>query len=97
MGAVLIARAGDDDSPFAPSTTVVASTTIPPTTVAPATTPPPQPVVDCAALEAEKANLEAQRKEITKEYRHDRETRDRLRAEVDARTQEIDAQLQAHC
>jgi hypothetical protein len=97
VGAVLIARAGDDDSPFAPSTTVVASTTIPPTTVAPATTPPPQPVVDCAALEAEKADLAAQKREIMKQYKDDHETRDRLRDEVDARTQEVEAQLQQHC
>jgi len=97
VGAVLIVRAGDDDSPFAPSTTAVASTTIPPTTVAPATTPPPQPVVDCAALEAEKADLAAQKREIMKQYKDDHETRDRLRDEVDARTQEVDAQLQQHC
>jgi serine/threonine protein kinase len=97
VGAVLIVRAGDDDSPFAPSTTAVASTTIPPTTVAPATTPPPQPLVDCAALEAEKADLAAQKREIMKQYKDDHETRDRLRDEVDARTQEVDAQLQQHC
>jgi hypothetical protein len=97
VGAVLIARAGDDDAPFSPSTTAVASTTTPPTTVAPATAPPAQPVVDCAALEAEKADLAARKREIMKQYKDDHETRDRLRDEVDARTQEVDAQLQAHC
>ena len=97
VGAVLIARAADDDPSFLPSTTAVPTTTTPATTVAPATTPAPQPVVDCAALEAETAALEAQKKEIMRQYRHDRETRDRLRDEVDARMQEVNAQLQQHC
>ncbi len=98
VGAVaLIAAADDDGSPLSPTTTAVAPTTTPSTTVAPATTPPPPPAVDCAALQAEKDGLEAQKKEIMKQHRHDRETRDRLRGEVDARQQEIDLQLQEHC
>ncbi len=77
-----IAGAEDGRSPLLAPTTAVPAAIIAPTTVAPATTLPPQPVVDCAALRAEKAGLEAQK---NKKHGHD------------PRQREIDAQLQAHC
>jgi len=98
VGAIAMAGgAGDDRSPLSATTAAVPTTIAPSTTVAPATTAPPQPVVDCAALESEKADLESQKQEVMKQYRHDHETRQRMRDEVDARQQAVAAQLQQHC
>ena len=83
VGAVaVIAGADDGRSPLLAPTTAVPAAIIAPTTVAPATTPLPKPVVDCAALQAEKAGLDAQKKN---KHGHD------------PRQREIDAELQAHC
>ena len=83
VGAVTVMAGADDGrSPLLAPTTAVPAAVIAPTTVAPATTPPPQPVVDCAALQAEKAGLDGQKKN---KHGHD------------PRQREIDAQLQAHC
>ena len=88
VGAVAAMTGADDNrSPLTATTTAVPSALTASTTVAPATAPPTESAVDCAALQAEKARLEAQKQEITKQHKHDHETRQR----------EIDAQLAAHC
>ena len=92
-----IAGAEDGRSPLLAPTTAVPAAIIAPTTVAPATTLPPQPVVDCAALQAEKAGLEAQKQPPGKQNKHGHEARQQS-SDVDARLHEIDAQLAAaHC
>jgi hypothetical protein len=97
VGAVAVKTGADDNpSPLLVATTA-ATSAVAPTTVAPAGTPPPQPAVDCAALRAEKASLEAQIQQIGKPKKHGREARQQSGA-VDARQQQIDAQLAAaHC
>lgn len=90
--ATVMAGADDGRSPLLAPTTTLPSTTIASTTVAPAATPPPPPVVDCAALQAEKAGLDAQ-----KNKKHGHEARQQS-GDVEARQHEIDAQLAAaHC
>ncbi len=91
VGAVAAMTAADEDgSPLLATTTAVPAAIIPSTTVAPA---PPPPTVDCAALQAEKADLAAQ----TKANKHDRGKPRPAPHDVDERQRAIDAQLAEHC
>ena len=90
-----MAGADDGRSPLLAPTTAVPAAIIAPTTVAPATTPPPQPVVDCAALQAEKAGLEAQKQPPGKQNKHGREARQQS-SDVDGGTRSTPAAA-AHC
>ena len=97
VGAVAVKTGADDNpSPLLVATTA-ATSAVAPTTVAPAVTPPPQPVVNCAALQAEKASLETQNQPSGKQKKHGHEARQQS-GDVEARQREIDAQLAAaHC
>lgn len=101
IGAVALA-ARDDPAPTTISDPSATPSTLP-TSAPPATAPPTTavtteaPAVDCAALEAEKDALEERKREIDEQYRDDRETRDRLRAEIQDRKHEIDEQLRENC
>jgi hypothetical protein len=82
-----------------PNTTVLESTTTvtTPTTSPASVDPTDSTAVDCAALELESQALADRRREINEEYRDDRETRDRLKDEVQALQREVDALLREHC
>jgi serine/threonine protein kinase len=90
---------GRDETPPGTSTTAAPATTVAP--AGPAPTRPasstPAAAIDCAALEAQRQALEERKRDINRQYRHDRETRERLTAEVDAQKRALDDQLREHC
>lgn len=97
---VLLNAASGDDPPAVPSTTTTVAapvaTTVPPV-VAEVTTVDAQ-AARCAEIEQQKRDLEREKERVEEAYRDDKETRNRLKDELEAEKKAIDqAKKEADC
>lgn len=82
----------------APTATPPTTTTLPSSTTLPVTTSQPavvSPAPDCAALDAQRQAIDTERRQVNETYRNDHDTRRRLRDQLDAEEQAIEAQRHA--
>ena len=94
LGAALLAAGGGGDS----ITTRTTTTTTPPTTTIPVTTTVPvtsAPALDCSALQNQRKALDTQQRDISKTYKKDPATRERLLQQLEDQKRSLDTQLKA--
>jgi hypothetical protein len=78
--------------PATPSTTNTTATT---SAASQSTSTQPPPATSCADLDARRQQIEEEKRQVQQTYRGDKDTRERLKSELDDEKQAIDTQRQA--